>query len=241
MFIFHYDSKYCNNLIKFKNDLYVCLNTFGPDELSEDSIHKYTNEFVKYFNQIYTLIENFENDIENLKYNVEFKIIFNSNIPIILLNSICLAQSHLSNLTDEKLSSKIKKSDYDKLTNFLDFNYEITVSTNPYYIVTITNTNNAVYYDDFYIGKLILLKNINTSEAIEINFDSNLLFIYDLDELDRLDDIEPNGFKFYNGKLIIYDGPVFKIKKLSEPNLIGLDEQIYLIDPISTIDINQIL
>lgn len=251
MFILQYGSDYQTNLIKLKNDLYVYFNTFVPIELMEDDIYFYTNEFVAYFNQIYALISNFENEIENLKYNIEFIIIFDSNIPKIILNSIYLSVcecacacecAHVSAPDNSigNLSSKIKKSDYDKLTNILNFNYETVVNINPYYIIKIMKTDNFVNYSDFYLGKLILLKNIITDEKIEINFDSNLLFFYHADELDNIDEIEPNGFKFYNNKLIVYDGPVFKITKL-ENNYVKLDEQIYLIDPISTIDIAQLL
>lgn len=248
MFILHYGNDYNKNLIKFKNDLYICLNTLGHNELMEDDIYKYTIEFVKYFDQIYVLISNFDNNIENLKYNVEFKILFEHNIPLIELNSICLnlSPNNLinSNEISNKISNKIKKSDYDKLTNFLGFNYAITVNIDPYYIVKIVKSNIPTYYEDFYIGRLILLKNVNTNESIEINFDTNSLFIYNLNEsneLDEPDEIEPNGFKFYGGKLIIYDGPVFKLTKLAESNLIKLDEQIYSIDPISTIGIEQFI
>jgi hypothetical protein len=204
--------------------------------LSDSEIYGYTIDFEKYFNQIYMLINNFQNDIENLKYNIEFQISFIENTPTILLNSIYLDTSNIPNV-----SHKIKKSDYENLTKILNFNYEINVNIFPYYIVKIIKTNNTIYYNDFYIGKLILLKNIETCEEIEINFDSNALFIYNLNELNDIEEIEPFGFKFFNNKLIIYDGPVFKISKMTDENYIKLDEQIYFIDPISTVNINVFL
>jgi hypothetical protein len=244
-FILQYDSDYDKSLIKFKNDLYVFFNTLN-DELMEDEIYGYTNSFIKYFNKIFKLIKNFDNDIGNLNYDVEFIIIFDSDVPTISLCTILLNPVSLKSLclnisgNIENTSNKIKKSDYDKLTQILNFNYLADVNIYPYCIVKIAKIDYNIYLDDFYIGKLILLKNTNSAEEIEINFDSNSLFIYNSEELDKFEEIEPNGFKFHNGKLIIFDGPVFKITKI-DLNYVKLDEQIYKIDSVSTIDINDLI
>jgi len=234
-----------NLIINFKNDLYIHLSSnLYDDELIFTNI----NKFVKYFESVKNIITNFSNDVDGLEYDVEFELELEFQInskknfyPNFILKQIQLNKNYKIN----KISKQIKNSDYTNITNILDYNNEIHTNTNPYFIVKIIKTENYNIFDNFYKGKYILLKKMNTNEYIEIDFDKYLIYHYDTDKYEdnceNSINLDTHSFKFYNKKLCVNGGPIYKITKLDNENKIMLDNQIYEIDFDSTVDIDDFI
>jgi hypothetical protein len=275
MIIFRYDLDHQINIKNFKKDLYINLNMkFDSDEL----ICKYVDDFVIYYNKIHNLLTRLSNDLDELNYSYEFEINYINNFPTLSLRKISLTESDKKSLIKnyKNLTNKIKRTDYVKITDLLDYNYSIKVNNFPYFIVEIYKTIDYVLYDNFHTGNYVLLKNLNSEKKIKINFDNNkILFINpkdklekkrftqndleffenlsfsdDLNDLDDSDDLEYSdnsedsdsnieefSYKLYKNKLIIPDGPIIIIKKTIKPNEILFDNNLYLIESESTIDL----
>lgn len=228
-----------NSITNLKNDLYIHL---GSNMYDDDLIFTYMENFIKYYESIRNMIIGFLNDIDGLEYNVEFELEFFTDnkkniIPNFTLKNIYLDKNYETN----KISKQIKKSDYNNITNVLDYNYEINVNTNPYFIVNISKTDNYIIHDNFYKGKYTLLKKYNTNEFIEVDYDRNLIYHFDMDkyniDCENSNYLDTNTFRFYNKKLCVNGGPIYKIIKSCSPNQLIIDNELYEIDIDSTVDI----
>lgn len=234
MYVLKYDIANLNSLKNFKNDLYIYLSS----NLYDDTIiFDYINNYINYYEQIQNMILNFSNDINDLDYDVEFELTFDNQISHLYLKSINLEKTQKIN----RMTNQIKYNDYINIIKILDYNYEIYVNTNPYFIVKIIRTLNYNQHDNFYKGKYVLLKKINTNEFIDIDFEKYLIHHYDLDKYQNdFNDssyLDSHTFTFYNKKLCVCGGPIYIITKLEESNKIMLDNEIYEIDIDSTVDI----
>lgn len=239
MCIFRYNQDQKTNLLNFSRDLYIFLNTKLD---SDEQIIKYTNDFVNYFNQIIGMVKNFKNDIENLIYEYEFEVSFG----VCYSNpSICLKKLQQIFPTDleinrGKINKHVKHFDYLKIISLLDYNYSVWINTYPYFIYCICKTDEYIQYDDFYEGKFILLNNKDLTKHIELNFDNGLVYFYrfnkDICEYE-FDNYEQASFKIYKNRLVVIDGPIIELGKTDNDNEILLDEELYLIEPESSVNI----
>lgn len=239
MCVFRYNQDQKTNLLNFQKDLYIYFNTKLD---SDEQIIKYTNDFVTYFNHINIMVKNFKNDIEDLTYEYEFEIAFNisNDNPSISLKRLHVIYSNDFDKNSGKTNNRVKHLDYMKIVNLLDYNYSIFVNTFPYYIISIIRTNDYVQYNDFYNGQFILLKNNNLTKQIEINFDNGIIYFYCLDkEISEyeFDDYDQFNFRFFQNKLIVINGPIIVLTITESQDKILLDEELYLIDSESSVNI----
>jgi hypothetical protein len=208
--IFKYSLDYKTNIENFKKDILIFLIT-KYDKHKE--IINWINEFVEFYNIINNMVRNFYNNINNLNYEYVFEIKLNqkhtqhiqhiqqlnlsnsNNIkPSISLYELNLISNYnnnnnnYNNNNNNNNDNKIKQSDYINITKILDFNYKIETSNNPYYIISIKKIHEYIQINNFFKGRYIILKLIQTNnivdlnnypnEKIEINFDTNMILFY---------------------------------------------------------------
>lgn len=237
MFLFRYkilsgQSNDCS-IARFKNDLNICFNLFEDMDMNMDTYEIYVEKFIKYFESLCKIVDGFLNDLTNIEYVIEFKMVVKNNVP-----SLYLDHMFVTNLNNTNISSHVKHLDYVSIVNFLDYNYEILVNISPYYVSSIKRTLEYNQQTEFYKGKYILLRKVGFDEFIEINLDRGVIHYFELEQgvlnIDDLDCMDSFTFKVHNGKLCVFDGPNYKIK-ICGKNEILLNDVLYEIDICSTV------
>lgn len=235
MFLFRYkilsgQSNDCP-IARFKNDLNICFNLFEDMNISMREI--YMEKFVKYFESLCKIVGDFLNDLIDIEYVVEFKMVVKNNVP-----SLYLDHMFVDNFNNTNISSHVKHLDYVSIVNFLDYNYEILVNISPYYVASVRRTLEYNQQTEFYKGKYILLRKVGFDEFIEINLDRGVIHYFELVQgvlnIDDLDCMDSFTYKVHNGKLCVFDGPNYEVK-LSLGNEIWLNDILYEIDVNSTV------
>lgn len=234
MFLFRYKILSSPNSIypieRFKNDLNICLNLF---ENMNEICDVYVDKFIKYFESLCKIVGGFLNELIDVEYVVEFKMIVKNNVPCLYLNRM-----FVNNFNNTNISSHVKHLDYINIVNFLDYNYEILVNIDPYYVVSVKKTVEYNQQTEFYRGRYILLRKVGFDEFIEINLDKGVIHYFDLVQgvlnIDELDCMDSFTFKIFNGKICVFDGPNYEIK-MGVGNEIWLNDILYEIDTNSTV------
>lgn len=240
MKLFKYSSNYQNNIKNFEKDIYIYLNL--NSNIEDEIIFNYINEFIIYFNKIFNFVKKLKNDINNIEYEYEFEISFDIDRPKILLNKISIIK--MDNIKITNICNKIKKNDHINMLKILDENYVIESNTYPYFIINIIKTYDINNKNDFYNEKYLILNNINLNDVIEIDFDNNLVHIFENNNENILKFMESYKFIINSKNIILFEGQILQVEICLISNNIKLNNKIYLIDENSTIkniiDINNL-
>ena len=276
MYLLKYNKAHEENLLQFKNDLFMLLSEiFNDNQL----INKYIGDFYMYYDNVKNMLDSINGSTDvstkylikpELNYEFIFELDPNIDNPTINLESINLIKTNFD--YDINLSSdKIKKEDYNMFCDKFDINYLFTVYEYPYFIINIKKNNEYKHHYSFYEYKTLILKNTANDEIIHFDFEKNIVYyeyvsksinettneIVDetVDEIvNESDDgsvaesvdgsvdesvdesVNCNKFFIWANKIVVNDGPIYPIKKLSN-NAISLDNIIYEIDTSSTLKI----
>ena len=181
MYLLKYNKVHEENLLQFKNDLFMLLSEiFNDNQL----INKYIGDFYLYYDNVKKILDciNGSTDVSTkylikpeLNYEFIFELDLNIDNPTINLESINLIKTNFD--YDINLSSdKIKKEDYNMFCDKFDINYLFTVYEYPYFIINIKKNNEYKHHYSFYEYKTLILKNTANDEIIHFDFEKNIVY-----------------------------------------------------------------